>query len=233
MIERPINIEGHIVKKFDGALSALHMRVIEMGGLALDQVREATRAYADWDASAANLVIERERTINSYDVTLDEEQLALIARRAPVASDLRVVIALSKAVAELERIGDEAAKIARTVLRDAARPGPATARDARELGQLAVALLRRALEAFDRLEYAEAAEVIAGDQLVDAEYAAALGRLLTRAMEDPRQFEVALHAAFALKSLERVADHARNLARQLQSIAPQSAAQKVAAPTAP
>lgn len=217
-------IEGHISRAYDGALSALHMRVVEMGGLALDQVREATRAYAEWDPSAAELVIERERTINAYDVMLDEEQLALIARRQPVASDLRVIIALSKMVAELERIGDESKKIARLVLTDAGRPGRATARDARHLGQLAVALLRRSLEALDALEHTRADEVIAGDKELDAEYAAGLRRLMTRAMEDPRNFEVAVQAAFVLKSLERIGDHARNLARYLQSMHPELAA---------
>jgi phosphate transport system protein len=224
-------IEGHISKAFDGALATLHMHVIEMGGLALDQVRVATRAYADWDASAAALVIERERTINAYDVTLDEEQLTLIARRAPVASDLRVIIALSKAVAELERIGDEAKKIVKPVLGNAARPGPATTRDVRHLGQLAVTLLRRSLEAFDGLEQSLAAGVIAGDKELDAEYAAGLRRLLTRAMENPQHFEVALEAAFVLKSLERIGDHARNLARHLQAMSPQSPARQALAST--
>jgi len=210
-------IEGHISKAFDGALAAMHVRVIEMGGLALDQVREASRAYVEWDAARAALVVERERTINAYDVTLDEEQLTLIARRQPVASDLRIIIAFSKAVGELERVGDEAAKIARTVLGSVRGPGAATARDARHLGYLAAALLRQALEAFDRLECARAADVLAGDKELDAEYAAGLRRLLTRAMENPSQFDVAVEAAFVLKSLERIGDHARNLARHLQS----------------
>jgi len=210
-------IEGHTSKAFDGALASLHVRVIEMGGLALDQVREASRAYAEWDTQRASLVLERERTVNAYDVTLDEEQLTLIARRQPVASDLRIIIAFSKAVGELERVGDEAAKIARTVLAGARGPGAATARDARHLGDLAAALLRQALEAFDRLEYSRAADVMAADKELDAEYAAGLRRLLTRAMENPSQFESAVEAAFVLKSLERIGDHARNLARHLQA----------------
>jgi phosphate transport system protein len=210
-------IEGHISKAFDGALAALHVRVIEMGGLALDQVREASRAYVEWDTARAALVVERERTINAYDVTLDEEQLTLIARRQPVASDLRIIIAFSKAVGELERVGDEAAKIARTVLGRGHRPGVATARDARHLGELAAALLRQSLEAFDRLEYSQVAQVLAGDKELDAEYTAGLRRLLTRAMETPAHFETVVEAAFVLKSLERIGDHARNLARHLHS----------------
>jgi phosphate transport system protein len=128
------------------------------------------------------------------------------------------VIAMSKAVAELERAGDEAKKIARTVLRRGGRPGPATSRDARHLGRLAGSLLRLSLEAFDRVDLEAASEVIARDRELDVEYADGLRRLLTRAMEDPRNFEIALEAAFVLKSLERIGDHARNLARHLQSI---------------
>jgi phosphate transport system protein len=202
----------------DGALGALHLHVIAMGSLAVDQVRHATRAYTQWDAAAANRVIEREQAINAYDQALDEEQLVLLALRQPMASDLKYVIGFSRAVGELERVGDEAKKIARTVLGRGARPGPATIRDARHLGRLAVNLLRMSLDAFDRIELPLAAEVITRDSELDAEYSAGLRRLLTRAMEDPRNFDVALEAAFVLKSLERIGDHARNLARHVLSM---------------
>jgi phosphate transport system protein len=225
-------MEGHISKAFDGALAALHMRVLEMGGLALDQVREALHAYTEWDVASARRVIEREHTINAYDVTLDEEQLTLIARRQPVASDLRAIIATSKAVGELERVGDEAKKIARSVLAHTDHPGPATTGDVRQLGRLALQLLRHALESFDHLEPASASAVVAGDKEIDLEYAVALRRLLTRAMENPRHFDLALEAAFTLKSLERVGDHARNLARLVLAINPAPRADPNDRPTA-
>jgi phosphate transport system protein len=211
-------IEGHTSRAFDGALAALHMRVIEMGGLVLEQVREATVAYTEWDSKCAERVMERERLVNAYDRSIDAEQLTLIARRQPMANDLRAIIAMSKAVGELERVGDESKKIARTVLGRSGRPGLATTRDARHLGRLASSLLRLSLDAFDRLELTLALEVIAKDRELDAEYAAGLRRLLTRAMEDPRHFDVTLEAAFVLKSLERIGDHARNLARHVQLI---------------
>jgi phosphate transport system protein len=211
-------IEGHISRAFDGALAALHMRVIEMGGLVLDQVREAALAYTEWDSKCAERVVERERMVNAYDRSIDAEQLTLIARRQPMANDLRAIIAMSKAVGELERVGDEAKKIARTVLGRSSRPGPATTRDARHLGRLAVSLLRLSLDAFDRIELTLASEVIARDRELDAEYASGMRRLLTRAMEDPRNFDVTLEAAFVLKSLERIGDHGRNLARHVQLI---------------
>ncbi len=230
-------LEGHIARSFDGDLNALHIRVIEMGGLVLDQVRQATQAYTAWDLLAAEHVIEREPAVNTYSARLEEEQMVLIARRQPVASDLKAIVAMARAVAEIERSGDEAKKIARTVLRHGGRPGLATARDARHLGRLAVDLLHLALQAFDRMDGELAAEVIARDQELDEEYGAGLRRLLTRAMEDPRQFEVTLDAAFVLKSLERIGDHARNLARHLLAIRPAaesagSAAEAVTPPPA-
>src|SRR5579871_1620631 len=123
-------LEGHISKAFDGALAGLHIHIVEMGALVLDQVREAAHAYTDWHPASAARVLEREQAVDAYDARLDAEQLTLIARRQPVASDLRATIAMSKAVAELERAGDEARKIARTVVGHVRRPGPATSRDA-------------------------------------------------------------------------------------------------------
>lgn len=222
-------IEGHTSKAFDGELAMLHVNVIQMGGLVLSQVREAADAYTEWKADRAANVVERERMVNAYEREIDAKQFALIARRSPVASDLRAIIMMAKSVAELERVGDEAKKIALTVLRHAGRPGHATARDVRHLGSLAGSLLRLSLEAFDRVDADVAAEVIARDAELDAEYAAGLRRLITRAMEDPRHFDVTMEAAFVLKSLERIGDHARNVARHLQTISRTAPAEQRAA----
>jgi phosphate transport system protein len=208
-------LEGHISKAFDGQLATLHIRVLEMGGLVLSQVQEAAKAYTEWDEEAARRVNEREPEVNQYKRSTDNEQASLIARRAPVAGDLRAVIAMSRIVAELERAGDEAKKIARIVLSAAPRPGSATSRDVRHLGILAVSLFRLALDAVDTFDPQLATEVIARDPDLDAEYSAGLRRLLTRAMEDARNVEVALEAAFVLKSLERIGDHGRNMARHV------------------
>lgn len=215
--ERPM-IEGHTSKAFDGELASLHMQVIRMGGLVLDQVRAAVEAYTEDKAESAQRVIERERIVNAYEAEIDVDQFKLIARRSPVASDLRAIVALSRCAAELERAGDEAKKIARPGLHHDLHAGAATARDARHLGGLAVSLLRLALESLDGIDPRLATEVIAKDKELDAEYAAGLRRLMTRAMENPRQFDVTLEAAFVLKSMERIGDHARNVARQVLSI---------------
>ena len=212
-------LEGHISKTFDGALVALHMRVLEMGGLVLDQVREAAKAYSEGDFQAAERVGEREARVREYASALNEEQFTLIARRAPVASDLRAIVALAKIGAELERAGHESRKIARIVLQHADHPGRGASSDVRHLALLATRLLRTALEALDRLDGEASTEVIARDEELDAEYVAGLRRLLSHGMEDPRDFELALETAFVLKSLEHIGDQARNLAIQVQSIA--------------
>jgi phosphate transport system protein len=210
-------IEGHISRSFDGELAALHMRVVQMGALVLAQVHDSVEAYAEWRREAAQTVVGREEQVNQYDREAEEDAVRLIARRQPVASDLRAILAIDKATAELERAADEAVKLARLVLVDderrGFRPGAATARDVARLGRLAAQLLRSALEAFDRMDAAAAQEVVRRDRDLDEEYVAGLRRLLTRAMEDPRAMQATVEAAFVLKSVERIGDHARNVAR--------------------
>jgi phosphate transport system protein len=215
-------LEGHISRSFDGDLAAMHLRVLEMGGLALDQVRAASRAYAEWDLHNAQHVIDREGVLITFGTRIYDDQLTLIALRNPVASDLRAIIALAKIAAELDRAGAEACKIARTVLHQNGRPGRRTSSDARHLANLATSLLRLALESLDQLDGELAEQVIDRDQDLDAEYASGLRRLLTRALEDPAQLEVTVEAAFALKALERIGDHARNSAAQIVAIADQA-----------
>src|SRR6185312_1348538 len=200
-----LSLEGHTTRAFDGDLSSLHIQAVAMGALVIEQVQLAVNAYSNWDRSVATLVLERERKINLYDSEIEEAALQVIARRQPVAQDLRAVFAIDKAVTELERAADEAKKLALTVLADSEshgfRPGAATAREARSLGRLAVLMIRAALEAFDRLDPIAAVGVIQQDQEMDSEYAAALRRILTLAMEDPRRLQAAIEAAFIMRSL--------------------------------
>jgi phosphate transport system protein len=214
-----LSLEGHTARAFDGDLSSLHIQAVAMGALVIEQVQLAVGAYSNWDRAAAALVLERERKINLYDAQIEEAALQLIARRQPVAHDLRAVFAIDKVVTELERAADEAKKLALAVLADSEangfRPGAATAREARQLGRLAALMIRAALQAFDRLDPEAAAAVIKQDQEMDSEYAAALRRILTRAMEDARQVQAAIEAAFIMRSLERIGDHARNIARHV------------------
>jgi phosphate transport system protein len=217
------SLEGHTARAFDGDLSALHIQAVAMGGLVIEQVQLAVNAYSNWDRGTATLVLDRERQINSYDAEIEASALQVIARRQPVAQDLRAVFAIDKVVTELERAADEAKKLALTVLADSEtngfKPGASIVREARSLGRLAVTMIRAALEAFDRLDPAAAADVIKQDQEMDSEYAAALRRILTHAMEDPRQLQAAIEAAFIMRSLERIGDHARNIARHIGFVA--------------
>ncbi|MEO8307938.1 MAG: phosphate signaling complex protein PhoU [Pseudomonadota bacterium] len=212
-------IEGHISKAFDGALSSVHLRVVEMGGLVLRQVQDAVVAYADWNSATANLVLGRETAVNRLEQAIEEEAVVIIARRQPMASDLRLVMAIERVITNLERAGDEAKKVARLVVagggRSPALPGAAVARDIRQMGKVANDMMRASLEAFDTLDANAAAEVVRRDLELDAEYASGLRRLLTRAMEDPHKLQSVVESAFVLKSVERMGDHARNIARQV------------------
>jgi len=214
-----LSLEGHTARAFDGDLSSLHIQAVAMGALVIEQVQLAVNAYSGWDRSLATVVLDRERKVNLYDTEIEEAALQLIARRQPVAQDLRAVFAIDKVVTELERAADEAKKLALTVLAESEmngfRPGAATAREVRQLGRLAVVMTRTALEAFDHLDPIAASAVVEQDLEMDAEYAAALRRILTRAMEDARQLQAAIEAAFIMRSLERIGDHARNIARHV------------------
>lgn len=218
-----LSLEGHTARAFDGDLSSLHLRVVAMGALVIEQVQLAVNAYSGWDRATATLVLERERRINRYDAEIEEAALQVIAKRQPVAQDLRAIFAFDKVVTELERAADEAKKLALTVLADSEtqgfKPGASAVREARSLGRVAVTMIRCALEAFDRLDAVAAACVIQQDQEMDSEYAAALRRILTHAMEDPRRLQAAIEAGFIMRSLERIGDHARNVARHIGFIA--------------
>ena len=216
-----MSLEGHTARAFDGDLSSLHIQAVAMGALVIDQVQLAVNAYSNWDRSTATLVLERERKINLYDAEIEEAALLVIARRQPVAQDLRAVFAIDKVVTELERAADEAKRLALAVLADTEfagfRPGAATAREARQLGRVAMQMIRAALEAFDHLDPV-AAVAVEKDAEMDSEYASALRRMITRAMEDARQVQAAIEAAFIMRSLERIGDHARSIARHVTFI---------------
>ena len=208
-------MSGHTHKAYDGALARLHDQLLQMGELVCAQVEEAVNAYVAGDAGRAQLVREREKAVNLFDDHLDEDHFALIALRSPVAADLRAIVAMSKAVGELERAGDEAKKIARTVLEESHRPTLGTVRDVTHLGRLAAHEMRVAIQALRDLDTSAAARVQEADEVLDHEYADALRRLIQRGVDLP--LEVILNAAFVLKSLERIGDHARNVARLLQT----------------
>jgi phosphate transport system protein len=211
-----IKAEGHTIKRFDGELSQLHYRVLEMGGLALTQVKDALRSLKAKDTVLARKISQREHEVDLLEIETDAEIVELIARRSPVGSDLRMVMAVSKSVTDLERIGDEAVRIANTILQiygaEGLDPNDQLLRDVHVMGAMAVDALEKALELFDRLDEKAARELILGRQEFEEEFEAGLRRLMTYVMEDSRNIGFAVNMVLALKALERIGAHAQNLA---------------------
>jgi phosphate transport system regulatory protein PhoU len=210
---------GHIVKRFDSELFHLRGLVLEMGGLVLDQIVKAVKALHDKDLEAARQVITRDHEVNALEVKTDEECVSLLARRAPMASDLRAIMSASKALTDLERIGDKAKKIARLTIHiydsESSTPNQKLLRDVDSMSKLAESMLRASLDAFDRLDLEKAVELYQGDAELDAEFQSALRRLVTFILEDARTVGHAMNVLFIIKALERVGDHAKNIAEQV------------------
>jgi phosphate transport system protein len=210
--------EGHTAKVVDQSLSGLRMLAIEMGGLVIDQVGSAVRALLDGNSALAAEVLAREPLVNDYNQRLDRETLTFIALQQPVASDLRLVRAIARAGLELERVGDEAKKIARFAGRSADQGRPdavkAVGRSLRHMAELSVRMLRNAVRALDDANADLAREVLANDAELDTEYANALRQLMSFVMEDHQFLRSTIDTLFALKGLERIGDHAKNVAEQ-------------------
>jgi phosphate transport system protein len=215
----PDPVEGHTAKAFDTALAELRLHVVSMGGLAIDQVSTAVRALLDGDADQAGIVLDRESQLNKFERDIDREAFRLIALHQPVAGDLRMAKAVTRITVELERVGDESKKIARFAARVATGdpPGPvrAVARYLLHMAELSASMLREAVRAFDEADPALARAVASRDSELDEEFAAALRQLLTLAMEDQRILGATIDTVFALKGLERIGDHAKNIAEQV------------------
>ncbi len=219
-----LEIDGHTSRSFDAEMSALQLRVVEAGCLAAHLVSEAANAYVDWDPGRAREVVTGRERVESAVQAIEDDSLVLIARRQPVATDLRAIRAMSRIAWECERAASAAARVGVVVVGQAGvaahRPGPATARDVRQIARLAHEMLARALQALDRLDPREAEAVITRDAELDSEFSAGLRRLISRAMEDSRLISVALDSAFVLKSFERIGDHARNVGALVRGLTP-------------
>jgi phosphate transport system protein len=209
-------VEGHIVRTFDADILNLRIQVLAMGGIAIDQVQRAVRALTRDDEEGAREVITRNAQVVAAARGIEEEIVALIARRQPVASDLRAILTIGRVATDLERVGNAARKIAKLTLElDAGRDGLPLQRfynDVRKMGRLAVAMLRDALDCFDRADVERALAVAHRDAEVDSEFQLALRELVTYVMEDQRHLASTIQTVFVLKALERVGDHARNIA---------------------
>ena len=206
--------EKHLSTQFDTELNAVSSRVMELGGLVESQIQQAVYALSHFDAETADRVMETEHRVNAMEIEIDRELSSIIARRQPTARDLRLLIAISKTTANLERVGDEANKIARMV-KSIIQSGSARALPSTELriaADLASGLLRKALDAFARLDTAAALSILKDDDLIDKEFDGFVRKLVTYMMEDPRTISASLDLLFVAKAIERIGDHAKNIA---------------------
>lgn len=206
--------EKHLSTQFDSELNSVSSRVMELGGLVESQIRQAIYALSQFSMEAVEQVVSIEQRVNAMEVEIDHELSSIIARRQPTARDLRLLIAFSKATANLERMGDEAHKMARMVKSiiesGAARSLPSS--DLRMAADLASGLLRKALDAFARLDTKAALDILKEDDLIDKEFDGFVRKLVTYMMEDPRTISASLDLLFLAKAIERIGDHSKNVA---------------------
>jgi phosphate transport system protein len=209
---------GHTVHSFDQDLKRLSGVLLEMGDLAVRQVRDATHALLERNDALAQEVVAREKELNAFDTNGEEMAIQVIAKRQPMGVDLRSVIVMLKGFTELERVGDEAkkiAKIARRMIVDEADPVDVYRESFTRMVQRAEDSLAKALEALREQDADLAVEVAEGDKLLDMEYKDALRAIHDGVMQRPSLLPVAAEAVLIIKAVERVGDHAKNIAKHV------------------
>jgi phosphate transport system protein len=206
--------DKHLSSQFDADLNAVSSKVLEMGGLVESQIISAMQALNTFDMEIVEQVILAEQRLNTMEVEIDEECSNIIARRQPAARDLRLLMAISKTITNLERAGDEAEKIAKRTKRinEDGMGRNVNIAEIKLSGEMAVSILRRALDAFARLDTVAAAQIVRDDKAIDEEFRAFVRKLITYMMEDPRTITAGLDYLFIAKAVERIGDHAKNIA---------------------
>ena len=206
--------DKHLSTQFDSELNQVSARVMELGGLVESQIRQAIAALSQFSLEAAERVEFIENRVNQMEVEIDHELITIIARRQPTARDLRLLMAFSKATANLERMGDEANKMARMVrsIIEGGAPRSLPSSDLRTAAELASGQLRKTLDAFARLDVKAAVAILKEDDLIDKEFDGFVRKLITYMMEDPRAISPSLDLLFLAKAIERIGDHAKNIA---------------------
>ncbi|WP_096086596.1 phosphate signaling complex protein PhoU [Agaribacterium haliotis] len=212
-----LHLDQHISAQFNEDLEHLRTKLLEMGGLVEDQLKDAVKAIETADGALAEKVIETEKEVDQREMALDQESITILARRQPAASDLRLVMMVTKATRDLERVGDEANKIAKMAIALNAE-GSDGGRGYVELRHLAanvIRVLNTVLDAFARYDVESAMDVVREDKIIDTEYKSAVREMITYMMEDPRAISRVMNIMWALRALERIGDHARNIAEQV------------------
>ncbi len=209
--------DKHISSQFDTELNSISTHVLEMGGLVEAQLHQALYALVHLSLETAEQVLEKEAIINQMEMSIDHEIISTIGRRQPTARDLRFLMAISRTTQNLERAGDEIARIARMVksIIQSGSPRNLPSSELRVAADLAASMLRKTLDSFARLDTVMAVAIIKQDNEIDDEYNGFLRKLITYMMEDPRTISPSLDLLFLAKSIERVGDHAKNIAEQI------------------
>ena len=211
-----MSFENHIMTQFDEELEEIRTQLMEMGGKVEQQLKNSIQAVIKADSSLAEEVIKEERLVDEMEVDIDEACILIIARRQPAASDLRFVMMVTKAINDLERIGDEARKIANHAVILSEQDGLSQGyKEVRHLGDSVSGMLANALDAFARFDVDAAMKTLNEDAQVDLDYKSALRELVTYMMEDPRSISRAINILWVVRSLERIGDHAKNLCEQI------------------
>jgi phosphate transport system protein len=203
----------HTSRQFDAELEAVRAQVLKMGGLVESQIQLAIESLVSGDVALMNQVIEDDHRVNLMEVEIDEQCNNILVRRQPAASDMRMVTTVIKTITDLERIGDEAEKIARMakLLSQKERLFLPRYNEVKHAAEIAVDMLRKSLDAFARLDIITAAQVVRQDELVDDEFRSIMRYLITFMMEDPRTISTSLEILFVAKAIERIGDHAKNI----------------------
>lgn len=202
----------HISQRYNAELEDIRSKVLKMGGLVEVQTQKAVKALLEHDLDIAKEVISDDQIINKMEVDIDDECTRVIARRQPTASDLRLVIAVVKVITDLERIGDEAEKIARYSKKLSKKPDNVGMHaELTHMSNLVLSILHDSLDAFARLDDQEAVKILGRDSQVNKELENVSRLLITFMMEDPRHIKSALRVSWCARSLERIADHAQNI----------------------
>ncbi|MDH5601943.1 MAG: phosphate signaling complex protein PhoU [Gammaproteobacteria bacterium] len=206
------NIGHHISQQFNAELEEIRSLVLAMGGLVEEQIRNATLSLVEGNIELAESVISKDVDVNKAEVNIDEECTHIIARRQPAATDLRLVIAVIKTITDLERIGDQAERVARmgTRLAEVERPKN-NYHELQNMGDHVARMVHGALDAFARMDVESAIEVSKQDAQVDQEYDGLMRQCLTFMMEDPRKISQMLDIMWAARAIERIGDHAKNI----------------------
>ncbi len=206
------DIGHHISQQYNEELEDLRNRVLAMGGMVEKQIADAVEALAEGDVELADHVITSDYEVNAMEVSIDEECTLILARRQPAASDLRLIVAVIKTITDLERIGDQAEKVAHMALRLANAERPKNNyHEILNMGRHVKEMLHSALDAFARLDIDAAVQVAHEDIIVDNQYEAIMRQRITHMMEDPRSIARSLDVMWSARALERIGDHSRNI----------------------